>query len=121
MKLNPAFFQTVYANPLNTKKTRANVQAALDAIDGYLADRAPTLFALVLDYLQEAGEARSCSEIDAWFKRQFDVCGVASACEYLADQGLIGKVSTPVRITKRSNVSVEELAFVHLGEAPDEF
>jgi len=120
MGLNPAFFKTVYTDLLNMKKTRANVQGALDAIDAYLAERAATLFHPVLDYLREAGEARSCSEIEAWFKRHLDVGGVTTACEYLADRGLIGKVSTPVRITKKSNVSVEELAFVHLGEAPNE-
>ena len=38
LKLNPAFFKTVYADLLNTKKTRKNVQAALDAVDAYLAD-----------------------------------------------------------------------------------
>jgi hypothetical protein len=75
----------------------------------------------VLDYLREAAEARSSSEIEAWFKRHFDVEGITTACEYLADLGLIGKVSTPVQITKKSNVTVEELAFVHLGEPPDEF
>jgi uncharacterized membrane protein len=47
--------------------------------------------------------------------------GVTTACEYLADQGLIGKASTPVQLTKMSNVMVQELAFVHLGEAPDDF
>src|SRR5262249_40886109 len=31
MKLNPAFFKTVYADLLNTKKTRRRVQTALDA------------------------------------------------------------------------------------------
>src|SRR5580693_2313470 len=116
MKLNPAFFKTVYADLLNMKKTRTTVQAALDAIDGYLAQRAATLYRLVLDYLREAAEARSCSEIETWFKRHFDVAGVTTACEYLADQGLIGKVSTPVHLTKKSNLTVEELAFVHLGE-----
>jgi predicted nucleotidyltransferase len=121
MKLNPAFFKTVYSEMLNTKKTGKNVQAALDAIDGYMAQRAPTLFRLVLDHLREAGEARSCTEIEAWFQRSFDIGGVSLACEYLADQGLIGKVSTPVQLTKKSNVMVQELAFVHLGEAPDEF
>ena len=121
LKLNPAFFKTVYSDLLNRKKTRALVQAALDAIDGYLAQRAPTLFRLVLDYLREAADARSCSEIEAWFKQHYDIEGVITACEYLADQGLIGKVSTPVQLTKRSNVAVEELAFVHLGETPDEF
>jgi predicted nucleotidyltransferase len=120
MKLNPAFFRKVYADLLNTKKTRENVQAALETIDGYLAQRATVLFRLVLDHLREAGEARSCTEIEAHFKRNFGIEGVATACEYLADQGLIGKVSMAVQLTKRSNVSVEELAFVHLGEG-DEF
>jgi predicted nucleotidyltransferase len=126
LKLNPAFFKTVYSDLLNTKKTRISVQEALDAMDAYLAQRAEALFRPVLDYLREAAEARSSSEIDAWFRRHFDVACVSAACEYLADRGLIGKVSTPVQITKKSNVTVEELAFVYLGETlsgepPDEF
>lgn len=121
MKLNPAFFQTIYAGMLNAKKTRKSVEAALDAIDAYLAERAATLFGPVLDHLREVGEARSATEIEAYFKRNFDVEGVTTACEYLADQGLIGKVSTPVQLTKRSNVVLQELAFVHLGKEADEF
>ena len=31
-------------------------------------------------------------------------------------EGLIGKVSTPVLLTKRSNVMAQELAFVYMGE-----
>lgn len=114
MKLNPAFFKTIYADLLNAKKTKKNVQAALDAIDRYVAERASTLFALVIEHLREAGEARSCTEIEDHFKRNFNVEGVTTACEYLADQGLIGKASTPVRLTKKSNVEVQELAFFHL-------
>jgi predicted nucleotidyltransferase len=119
MKLNPRFFQTIYTDLLNAKKTRKNVQAALDAVDDYLARRASTLFRLVLDHLREVGEARSSTEIETHFKRNFDVEGVSSACEYLADQGLIGKVSTPVQLTKRSNVLMQEQAFVYMGEAED--
>jgi predicted nucleotidyltransferase len=121
MKLNPAFFKTIYADLLNAKKTRKSVQAALDAIDGYLAQRTATLFRPVLDHLQEVGEARSSTEIEAHFKRNFNVEGVTAACEYLADQGIIGKASTPVQLTKKSNVLVQELAFVYTREAPDEF
>ncbi len=33
MKLNPAFFKTIYTDLLNAKKTPKNVQAALDAVD----------------------------------------------------------------------------------------
>jgi predicted nucleotidyltransferase len=118
-KLNPAFFTTIYADLLNAKKTRKNVQSALDAVDNYLARRTSTLFGPVLDHLREVGEARSSTEIEAHFKRNFNVEGMTIACEYLADQGLIGKVSTPVQLTKRSNVLVEELAFVYMGDGPD--
>jgi hypothetical protein len=119
MKLNPAFFRIIYTDLLNAKKTRKKVQAALDAIDEYLAARASTLFRLVLDHLREVGEARSSTEIEAHFKRNFDVEGVSTACEYLADRRLIGKVSTSVQLTKRSNVLMQEQAFVYMGEAED--
>ena len=113
-------FDTIYADLLNTKKTRKNVQAALDAIDRYLAQRAATLFRPLLDHLREVSEARSATEIEAHFKRNFNVEGMTVACEYLADQRLIGKASTPVQLTKRSNILVQELAFVHLGEPPND-
>ena len=121
MKLNPSFFKLIYTDLLNATKTRKTVEAALEAIDRYVADRATTLFAPLIDHLREIREARSCREIEDHFRRHFDVDAVTTACEYLADQGIIGKVSTAARLTKKSNVNVQELAFVYLGEPPDEF
>lgn len=114
MKLNPSFFKTVYTDLLNEKKTPTSVQRALDAIDRFVSERTATLFGLVIDHLRDVGEARSCSEIEGHFKRNFDVGGVITACEYLADRGLIGKASTPVRLTKKSNIDVQELAFFYI-------
>ena len=111
LKLNPEFFATIYIELLNTKKTGKNVQAALDAIDAYLGARARDLFAPVIEHLREAGEARSCTEIETHFAKTFDVGGVTTACEYLADQNILGKASIARRLTKRSNVDVQELAF----------
>jgi len=121
MKLNPAFFKIIYTDLLNTKKTTKTVQAALSAIDSYLAERAPELFAPVIDYLKEVGEARSATEIEHHFKRNYGIEGVTGACEYLADQGLIGKAPLPVRLTKKSNVDVEELAFFYASKPPDDW
>lgn len=121
MKLNPAFFKTIYSDLLNSKKTKKNVQAALGAIDRYLAERASKLFAPVIEHLREVGEARSSTEIEDHFKRNFNIECVTTACEYLADQGLIGKASTPARLTKKSTVEVQELAFFPLEEKRDEF
>ena len=111
LTLNPAFFRSVYIDMLNERKTRERVRAALDAVDEYIASRQTVLFSLVIEYLREAGEARSCKEIEDHFTKNYDVSGVTTACEYLADQGVIGKASTPVHLTKRSNVEVQEMAF----------
>lgn len=121
MKLNPGFFKIIYTDLLNSKKTRKNVQGALDAIDHYLAEHAGLLFGAVIEHLRDARETRSATEIEDYFKRNFDIEGVTAACEYLADQELIGKASAPVQLTKRSNVSVQELAFFYMKETPDEF
>jgi hypothetical protein len=117
LRLNPSFFQTVYVDLLNGPKTRASVQAALDAVEEYMRRRATTLFEPVIEHLREAGEARACSEIEAHFERSLGVSGVTAACEYLADEGLIGRASTAARLTKRSNVDVQELAFFYSDAA----
>jgi len=111
LSLNPEFFNTVYTTLLNTKKTKKAVEAALIAAEAYMARRARRLFAPVLDYLAEAGDIRSASDIEDHFSRRFNISGVTTACEYLSDQGLIAKASAPVRATKRSSTSLPELAF----------
>jgi predicted nucleotidyltransferase len=115
LALNPAFFRTVYTDLLNAPKTKENVTAALDALDAYLSERAGRLFQPVLRYLRDAGEPRSATEIEEHFKRHFNIGGVVTACEYLADQGLIGKASLPVHLTRRSNVEMQETAFFDAG------
>jgi uncharacterized protein len=116
LALNPELFSTIYTGLLNGRKTRAQVEHALDEVDKYIAERAPTLFGAVIEHLRDVGEARSCTEIENYFERTHGIGGVTTACEYLADQGLIGKASTPLQLTKRSNVIVQELAFYYLEQ-----
>ena len=117
LQLNPAFFAAIYTNLLNAKKTRKQVQTALKTADAFLAQRAPVLFAPVIDHLREVGEARSASEIEAHFRRNFNIEGLTTVCEYLADLRLVTKACLPVQLTKRSNLSLEELAFAYTGES----
>jgi hypothetical protein len=115
MHLNPDFFRVVYTDLLNARKTRTAVEAALAAADEYLAARVRRLFAPLLDHLREVGEARSATEIDDHFRRNFGIESTTIACEYLADRGLLGKAPLPVKLTRKSNLEVEELAFFHAG------
>ena len=119
LKLNPALFKIIYTGVLNSKKSRARIEAALSLVEEYLGRHTPALFAPVFEHLTEVGEARSATEIEDHFQRNFGIEGVTIACEYLADQGLIGKAQLPVRLTKRSNVDVNELAFFCGSNAAD--
>lgn len=114
LQLNSSFFTTIYSDMLNCKKTKKNVLTALNALDGYVTERAANWFAPLLEHLREVGEARSCTEIEDHFKRNYDVEGLTTACEYLADQGLLGKAGTAARLTKKSKIDVQELAFFAL-------
>jgi hypothetical protein len=42
--------------------------------------------------------------------------GLDSAYEWLADQEIIQKLSTPVRLTEKSRVDVEEAAYYYEGD-----
>jgi uncharacterized protein len=114
LALNPAFFRIVYTDLLNAPKTREGVEAALCAADDYVAVRAGRLFAAVIDHLRDVREARSCREIEDHFTRHFGIAGVTTACEYLADHRLIGRAAVATRLTRRSRVEVQEMAFYAL-------
>lgn len=112
-KLNPDFFSVVYHDLLNAKKTVKSVEAALDAIDAYLAERTTLLYGLVLDHVRDAGETRSATDIEDHFARNLGIHHVTTACEYLADRGLLTKASVPIKLTRHSNIEVQEQAFFH--------
>ena len=112
LRLNPRLFRLVYTDLLERPVAQTALTKALAAIDDYLEARAERLFAPVLEYLDEAaGEPRSSTDIAHHFHRHHDAADVITACEWLADIGVIEKASTPVKLTTRSQVEVEELAF----------
>jgi hypothetical protein len=118
MKINPEFFKSVYSDLIHKKKTAKDLAGAIEAIDGYLTRKTRTLFGPLLDYLKEADAPRSASEIDSHFRRHHSIEYSVAACEWLADKGVIRKLSAPVRLTPRSKTSFEELAFYYDGN-PD--
>ena len=73
-----------------------------------LARRPPYLCAPAPPPPAGAGDTPACRALALPCARHFDVEGVTAACEYLAAQGLVGKASAPARLTKRSNLQVQE-------------
>ena len=119
LKYNPSFFKAVYTNLINGPKDRPTIQNALDMIDAYLEERAERLFKPVLDYLTEADGPRTASELDAYFKKKVGEAELFSVYEWLARKDIIEKIAAPIRLTKKSQVTLEEPAYYYDGDVCD--
>ena len=118
-KINPALFNPIYHDLIHGKKEEATIQQALHLINGYLDQNLLLLFGPVLDYLQEAHGIRTTSEIDEYFRKQVQSHTRSNIYEWLADKGVIQKVPSPVRLTVKSQITVDEAAYYYDGSAAE--
>ena len=116
IKHNPSFFNAVFTDILDKPKDEAMVKKVLEQVDVYLEDRVSTLFKPLLDFLAEAGEVRTITDIYERFGQRnllFEL-----ACEWLAQKGFIEQFSASIRLTKDSQVSVEQPAYYYDADNP---
>ncbi len=95
---------------------REVIQAALQRIHRYVRERVADIFRPILDYLSEAQGVRSATELNHYFSNQMNLQGVDGVCEWLADEEIIQKLSSPLRLTEKSRVDVQEAAYYYGGE-----
>jgi hypothetical protein len=123
LKHNPDFFRAVYIDlikgPKDALALRQALQAVLEQIDGYLAEHAETLFSPVLDHLVEAQGVRTASELTAHFRKRAQTTGLFWAYEWLARKGIVQRLSSPVRLTRKSQVELDEPAYYYDGDGSD--
>jgi uncharacterized protein len=109
----PAFFRAIYTDFIQQPKDAARVQAVLGLINGYLDQHVHTLFRPILDHLTEAGGVRTASELNEHFAQQARLENLSFAYEWLADKGVLRKTPSPLRLTVKSKVKVNEAAYEH--------
>ena len=113
---NPDFFNAVYVDLINGPKTEQTIERALDMVDGYLKERVERIFAPVLDYLGQADGPRTATELDTHFRDKVqmrEVGYLAFVYEWLAEHDVIEKLSSPIRLTRKSRVTVDEPAYYY--------
>ena len=110
---DPALFQTIYLDVLAKRKNRKVLEAALDAIDGYLDLHYKAHLKPLLSYLKKQNRVVPLSEIsDNFAFSQLHPWHLESACEWLEQKGRLQKLSAPFKLTKRSLERVEEPAYL---------
>ncbi|MEM7029194.1 MAG: nucleotidyltransferase domain-containing protein [Chloroflexota bacterium] len=111
MDCNPTFFGAVYTDLINGPKDTARIEAALQQIDHYLIERTPILFQPILDFLASVDGPCSISDFYAHFLKWVPGGIHAYGLEWLYEKGVIEKLSAPRRLTKKSSVEMQELAY----------
>ena len=126
LRYNPDFFNRVYTDLMNCEKSEAVIQDTLDAINAYLDER-QFIFQPILDYLIEQKAPRANTELNADLGRsahgrrgdsEFDEESLDLVCQWLAWKGVIRQVALPMKLTAKSQISVEEPAYYYDGTKP---
>ena len=107
-------------NLINCEKNDVVIQDAIDAINAYIDER-QFIFQPILDYLAEQKGPRSNSEMNAHFHSKFRDASVDMICQWLTWKGVIQQVSTPMKLTVKSQVAVEEPAYYLDNSEPEIF
>ena len=116
LEYNPDFFRVTYSGLINREKNEGVIQNALDTINAYL-DEKLFIFQPILDFLAEADGPRSTTELNSYFQKKIGENRLDAAYEWLARKGIIEQVSTPVKLTLKSQVEMEEAAYYYDREA----
>lgn len=115
---NPDFFSAVYIDLINGPKTAKVIERTLLLIDTYLEERVDVLFQPILTYLAEAGSPRTATDLDTTFHKKVQHSNLGGVYDWLSQKEIILKVSSPVRLTQKSRVTVDEPAYYYDGEEP---
>ncbi len=116
LNYNPALFNAIYTDFVNQPKTHESVKCVLDMVNHFLEQQIHVLFRPLLDYLEDSSEVRKLSEISDYFQKKIQGGGLEAACEWLVQQEVVQKLSSPIHLTEKSRIEVEEPAYYYDGE-----
>jgi predicted nucleotidyltransferase len=113
LKYNPAFFQCTYIDLINGPKTEETFAAALQKINAYLEEHTHEFFKPVLDYMAQANGLCTAAEMTAYFKKKIQMDYMDGVYEWLARKGVTQKLSSPMHLTRKSQVTLDEPAYYY--------
>jgi predicted nucleotidyltransferase len=106
--LNPNLITSYYQEAMSHHYSSVEVLNAIHGIDRYLMEHLDIIKKPVLDYMSDH-EMKTVTMITKYFRTESHF--ISGIFDYLADKGVICKVSQTIRITPKSRPVVEEIAY----------
>jgi hypothetical protein len=109
--LNPEMITPYYQDAMSHHFSEEEIHKALDQIETYLDRHIDLIKMPVLGYMSDQ-EIKTVTMITKYFRTDSHFIG--GIFDYLAEKGVIAKVSQTIRLTPKSKPSVEETAYVYV-------
>jgi uncharacterized protein len=110
-KLNPELISRYYEDAMSHVYSIVELLNAIHGISNYLDEHLDIIKRPVIEYMAD-GEMKTVTMITKYFRS--DSHFIIGIFDYLADRGVIAKVSQTIRITPKSKLAVEEIAYQYV-------
>ncbi len=110
--INPELISIYYQNAMSHHYSRDEILAAIDRIDQYIEQHLDIIKQPLIRYMSDQ-EMKTVTMITKYFKTESHF--IIGILDYLADKGVIAKVSQTIKITPKSRLAVEEIAYQYLN------
>lgn len=111
MELNPSLIAPYYQDAMSHLYSEAELMQAIEGINYYMEKQLDIIKKPLLDYMSD-GEMKTVTMIANYF--HVEDHALPAILDYLADKGVIAKVSQTIRLTPKSRLAVEEIAYQYV-------
>lgn len=109
--LNPEMIKTFYLDAMSRHFSEEEIAKAIKKIDKYLEQHLDIIKKPVIEFMADE-EIKTSTLISRYFHAESHF--IIGIFEYLAEKGVIEKVSQTIRITPNSKLAVEELGYLYI-------
>lgn len=111
LAFNPEIMQLFYLDLLRRQLTEEELFARIRRLDQYIEEHMPLFQRPVLEYLAD-GEIKTVSMISRHVHAEGPI---TSVLDFLAERGVIEKVSQQIKLTAKSRMAVEEIGYQYVA------
>jgi hypothetical protein len=111
VQLNPEVLNPIYSDPMSHHMSEEEIRGGIRLIDEYLVRRMEVYKQPVLDFMADQ-EVKTMTLISNYFHSEGHF--LIEVFDYLAEQGVIEKVSQTIRITPKSRMAIEEIGYLYV-------
>ena len=109
LELDPDFIAPFYLRPMQGEMTEAELYIALDKMHDYLVTHLDFLIETAKEAMVE-GEMRTATMLSRFYG--ISTHGIYHIFDFLTEQGIVIKVTNPIRITPKGRQVAEEVSFM---------